>query len=63
MIPRPMGRMRQILIIGLVARLCHSSQGQSMSQPSDTGSSHLGIPADLQSLDGFPGSVRDGHPP
>ncbi|MEZ5468566.1 MAG: alpha-2-macroglobulin family protein [Lysobacterales bacterium] len=63
MIPRPMGWMRQILIIGLVASLCHSSQGQSMSQPSDTGSSHLGIPADLQHLDGFPGSVRDGHPP
>jgi alpha-2-macroglobulin len=59
----PMGWAAWILIIGLVASVNDSSQGQSMNQPADTASASLSIPADLQDLEGFPGSVREGQPP
>ncbi|MGE4072843.1 MAG: alpha-2-macroglobulin family protein [Lysobacterales bacterium] len=60
---RSLGWAGWIMFIALGLVFSHSSQGQSMSQPADTASSHPGIPADLQNLDGFPGSVGDGQPP
>jgi hypothetical protein len=61
---RPSGWTRPILIMGLgfLVSSCNSSHGQSMNQPVDTASAHLIIPAELQDLDGFPGSVSDGQP-
>jgi uncharacterized protein YfaS (alpha-2-macroglobulin family) len=61
---RPTGWTGRILIMGLgfLVSSCDSSQGETMKQPADTASAHLSIPADLQDLDGFPGSVSDGQP-